>query len=105
MSGCNCNEKRVEVDRSKKPGHAGGHRKISKSIPNCQGRATEAAGQGTLRAKAVRIRGSPDSAYPFLKAGGGSGEAQPGQSGQPGQPGQLADRRQEMLVADSGLEE
>ena len=32
-----------------------------------QGRAAASEETGTIRAKAVRIRGSPESAYPFMK--------------------------------------
>ncbi|CAK9033691.1 ADP-ribosyl-[dinitrogen reductase] glycohydrolase, partial [Durusdinium trenchii] len=50
---------------------------------------TTSAETGTLRAKAVRIRGSPDSAYPFMKGGDKMPEIS-------------TTMKQEMLVADPG---
>lgn len=55
-------------------------------------RASVSEDTGTIRAKAVRIRGSPDSAYPFMK--GGAAAALP----------DLGPERQEMLDP-SGIEE
>jgi len=57
-------------------------------------RASASEDTGTIRAKAIRIRGSPESAYPFMKGNAAVSPAEIGPA-----------ERQEMLVDPSGIEE